>query len=215
MEEQQPTQQTQIVPAKKGLSTTVKVLIGCGACSVIAIILVVIISAASLFGVSKVVESVASEAQKTEEANNTNFANPKAIKTPVRVSNIEWTLTSATVLGPTIKADNEYSNDCVASQGSTFIHITFTAKNQGDKMASTIVLNIYDDLKREFISYTGVYLCQNSNANYVYTMENINPGLEKEYDAYFEVPSDAKGFRVKVGDLDIFANKYDYISLGF
>jgi hypothetical protein len=45
-------------------------------------------------------------------------------------------------------------------------------------------------------------------------LESINPGMDRAGTVVFEIPKDAKGLQLSVGDLDLFGGKQGLITLG-
>jgi hypothetical protein len=48
-----------------------------------------------------------------------------------------------------------------------------------------------------------------------YVPDVLKRDEKKEYKALYEVPKNAKGFRMKVGDLSVVGKEFEYIGLGF
>ena len=203
------TQTTQA--GKKGMSTGVKIAIGCGALILLLVVCFIIASVAGLTGLSKLSEEVEKTTQESEEKKDTAFENPSNMNEPVTVSEVEWTLLNAEDLGSTIPSRYEFSEDCVANSGK-FIKISMKVKNNSKAMASVSSLNLYDSEQNEYITSSDLFDCIEDD---IYILDNINPGIEKTFVGVYEVPATANGFKVKVGDMDLFEDNYKYISLGF
>jgi len=148
----------------------------------------------------------------TVEDTKGSFDNPYVLGEVVTVDNVDWTLTEAQNLGSTLSSSyGEYGSPCVANSGS-FVRITVKVKNNSDKMVTVTDINLYDASKREFITSSDVFGCVDDA---LFLLDNINPGIEKTFSGVYEIPSDATGLRVKVGDLNMFKADEEYISLGF
>lgn len=138
------------------------------------------------------------------------FNNPEKINTNVDVEGINWRLTSAKNLGSSLKPKYSFDDNCKTS--GKFIKITFTVKNNRTEMESLSDLYLYDSKKNQYNTSTDANDCVE---NTIYILDNINPGIKKSYTAVYEVPKDAKGFRLEVTDLKLLGNAHKYISLGF
>lgn len=200
-----------VVPPKKGMSTGVKVLIGCGAFILLAVICFVIASALGLAGLSKVATEIDNSTQASADAEKTAFDNPSKLNEAVVVEDVQWTLTQASDLGSTLKSTYSYGDDCVANSGK-FIKVVVKVKNNSSSMVSVTDLNLYDSAKNEYVSSSDVYGCTTDD---LFILSNVNPGIEETFTAIYEVPSTSSGFKVKVSDLNLFSAVHKYISLGF
>lgn len=74
-------------------------------------------------------------------------------------------------------------------------------------------LKLVDSKGREFTSSSKSF--KNLGAEQLYILENLNPNLPFAFADAYEVPADAEGFSVIVGDLAVFGNKEARINLGF
>jgi hypothetical protein len=199
------------IPPKKGVSTTVKVLLGCGILVVLAVICVVVMSALGVAGINSVATQVNNSVTEAANKENTAFNTPHKIGDVVTVKDVQWTITEAKDLGSTLKSTyGSYGTDCKANSGK-FVQITVKIKNNGKDMASVMNLNLYDSEKHEYVSSSEVFSCVTGD---LYILSNVNPGIEKTFKAIYEVPTTATGLRVKVGDLDLFTDDHQYVSLG-
>ena len=205
------TQPEPTVIKKKGMSTGVKVLIGCGVLTLLIVICVVVTSLLGLAGVSKVATEIDNSIKETEVNDQKEMENPSKMNETVVVGEVQWQLVAAEDKGDVIKTDYSYGDDCVANSGK-FIKITVKDKNNSNDMVSVMDLDLYDSENNEYTTSSDVYSCVDDS---LFLLSNINPGIEKTFDAYYEVPKTASGFKVKVGDLDFFSGSYKYISLGF
>lgn len=205
------TQPEATVPAKKGMSTGVKVLIGCGVLTLLVVICVVATSLLGLAGVSKVATEIDNSIKESESNDQKELENPSKMNEAVVVGEVQWQLVAAEDKGDVIKTEYSYGDDCVANSGK-FIMITVKVKNNSNDMVSIMDLDLYDSENNEYTTSSDVYSCVDDS---LFILSNINPGIEKTFNAYYEVPKTASGFKVKVGDLDLFSSSYKYISLGF
>lgn len=197
---------------KKGLGTGGKVLIGCGALTLLVIVGIVIIGALGAAGVAKVANEVKNQQVEDKKKEENLFNKPYKLGEQVVVSDVQWTLTEAKPLGKTLKSlFGEFGDDCVANSGQ-FIKIQVKIKNNSKEMVSVTNLPLLDSQKREFITSSDVFGCVEDD---LFILDNINPGIEKTFVGIYEIPSDAKDLRLKVGDLKLLEDNTSYISLGF
>jgi hypothetical protein len=205
--------QTNVVTPKKGMSTTTKVVIGIGGCIVLVIVVVVGLLGLGLLGAAKVVNDIQEQNEQATQNADKKFNEPKALNTTVTMGSIAWTVTKAENLGTTIKAVDQYSVNCTAKLGTSFVHMTVKIKNNGKEEVGTFGLTLLDKDKKEYYTYFETYTCMGSTAN-IYSVENIGAGVEKTYDAYFEIPSSTKDLRLQINDLQLGTTELDYLSLG-
>lgn len=197
---------------KKGMSTGVKLLLGCGVIIFLIIGCFVIVSVAGIAGVSKVANDIDKETKASEDKEKEAFDNPSKLNEAVTVKDVQWTVTEGKKLGTTLKSKyGEFGTDCIANSGQ-FIQVKVKIKNNSKEMLSTVNLNLYDSNKNEYYRSTEVGECIEDE---IFILDNINPGIEKTFTAIYEVPKEASGFRLKVGDLEFFDDEHQYVSLGF
>jgi hypothetical protein len=193
----------------KGMSTTVKVLIGCGVLTIIGIICGVLVLLGSL-GIAAANKSHGNTSSSRTESEK--FANPKAINTPVVVDDVSWTVTEATDLGSTLKSKyGQYGTDCEANSGK-FIKVKVTVTNNSSKKITISDLNLIDSQKRSFDSSTKVYGCIKDDLS---SYDDVNPGISANLTYVYEVPSDATGLKLKVSIIDYSTTtpNFEYIDL--
>ncbi|NQV89347.1 MAG: DUF4352 domain-containing protein [Parcubacteria group bacterium] len=94
-----------------------------------------------------------------------------------------------------------------------FIVINATVENLGSDMKSTSNLKLVDNKGREFTNSSSSF--KNLGAEQLFILENLNPNLPFTFADVYEVPADAEGFSLIVGDLSLFGSKEAKISLGF
>lgn len=197
---------------KKPMSTGAKVLIGCGGLFILMIIGFIGLSALGIAGISKVAEEVNNQQQQEEKKNDDAFTNPAKLNEKVTVGEVEWTVTKAQDLGSKLKTKYpSFDKDCVANSGK-FIKVYVSIKNNSKEMVSVTDLDLLDSQKREYKTSSEVSSCIEDE---LFILDNINPGIKKTFVGVYEVPKDASGFRLKVGDLNLFSSKESYIGLGF
>lgn len=196
---------------KKGLSTKVKVLLGCGGCVGILVVGGLALSALGLIGASKFANELEKSINEQEQLNEEKKQNPYAINQEVTVEGITWKVLSAEDKGNTLKAISPYGDNCVSNSGK-YIQVKVSLQNDTNEMKSTIGLNLYDDEGREYISSSDVFGCVEEE---FFLLDNINPGIRTEFIQTYEVPDEASNLVLKVTDLNLFSDKHEYIGLSF
>lgn len=139
--------------------------------------------------------------------------NPWPVGTEVRGGEIIWKILSAQDMGNTLRSTNMFYEDKTTT--GKFIKVKAIIKNIGTDTVDTTFLTfkILDSNFREFseLAESFAYI---ENEDVLEVIEEINPGMEKEYTFIFEVPSDAEGFMFEATDLELFMESKTYISLG-
>jgi hypothetical protein len=131
----------------------------------------------------------------------------------VTVGNAQWTLVAARDIGSTLKSSfGAYGKDCVANSGK-FIQVDLKIKNLNKDVATVTNPDLIDSLDRSFVTSSDVYSCVDTS---LFLLSSVNPGIEKSFSAIYEVPLDASGFKLEVGDFGLFNLTADkLITLGF
>lgn len=201
---------------KSGLPGWAWALIGCGGCFLISIIIIGFLFIAGVFGAKKVVDKVNSDIKKSESTENSNFNNPKSINSSVQVSKLEWKVLEVKDLGSTIRANAPYYTDCKATTDTHFISVRFKVKNTGSESQYVNAPTIADSNKNKFSYYSNYYKCLSTTKSLdkIFSVESLNPGVEKTYIMYYEVSNDAKELRFRVEDGNVFTPTVDFIDLG-
>jgi len=134
----------------------------------------------------------------------------------VKVGDVRWKLLSAKDRGSVLKAsESRYPSiaDAKKTPGK-FIQIEIELENLSNDLLTVIEPELIDDRGREFTAATDVSEWIPEDRE-LYILDNLNPNIPTRFIIIYEVPSDAKGLKVKVGDLDIFASGEALIELGF
>jgi len=183
------------------------------------VVLLVIIIVAATSGGSKVETAASGTTTFTTvaqaETTTTVKATPKeqsvGVNTPLVVGSIEWTVTAVKTTDK-LHVDNQFTEDKATS--GVFLWVDVTIKNNKDKAvtADSSAVAVTDDQDREFKSYSEamMYIPQD---RWLF-LESINPGMDSAGTVVFELPKDAKGLKLSVGDLDVFGSKQGLIDLG-
>lgn len=138
-----------------------------------------------------------------------------SINQDVRVADIRWKLIEVKDYGNTLKSSKSKYPDWYKDKTSLgkFIMITMEVENLGTEMKSVSNLKIIDDKGREFISASDVSAWIPEEKE-LFLLSNLNPNMPQEFTDIYEVPTDAKGLKIKVGDLSFWGTKEALIDLG-
>lgn len=186
---------------KKGLSFCAGAVIT----TVVLIVLAIIV--ASIGGSSSVTNNSASTTSKVKQYR---------LGEDARVGNIRWKLVSAVDKGTVLKAkDSRYASIAKDKTASgKFVEITVEVENLGEDMKSVTNLNLKDSKGREFVHSTDTseWIPEGKD---LFLLSNLNPNVPSTFTDLYEVPADALGLVVTVGDLELFKDNKAEISLGF
>jgi hypothetical protein len=146
---------------------------------------------------------------------NTNAKKDYAVGEDARVGDVRWKLISARDRGTVLKA-SESRYAVIAKNKTTtgkFIEITMEVENLGTDMKTVTNLKLVDAKNREYTnsSDTSEWAPEGKD---LFLLSNLNPNVPQQFVGIYEVPADATGLKVKVGDLNLFGNKEATISLG-
>lgn len=136
-------------------------------------------------------------------------------KKGVQVGNVAWLVAMAENKGNILKAIESKSKikDKEASQDAKYIGVLFSVMNLGKEMKSLTVPSVVDDQGRIYSPSSDTFDWILDEYEIV-GFTNINPSIKKTYYSIYEIPNEAKGLKLKVGDLKISENKEAEIELG-
>jgi len=162
------------------------------------------------------VQSQTEQTTTTEESSTElgTKENPWPFDTVVTGPEVSWELLLAKDLGNKLNSNNMFIEDKTTS--GTFIKVEAIIKNVGSTKKDTTfsTFNIVDNKGREFGELPDAYAFTGEDIDTDY-IEEINPGMERNYIFIFEVPLDAKGLMFEATDLEMLFPSKTYISLGF
>jgi len=138
-----------------------------------------------------------------------------SINQDVKVGEVRWKLISIKDRDNILKA-SESRYPTIAKDKTTigkFIEITMEVENLGTEMKSVSNLDIIDNKNRKFIAASDVseWIPEDKE---MFLLSNLNPNMPQQFTDIYEIPADAIGLKVKVGDLSLWGNEKALISLG-
>lgn len=121
-----------------------------------------------------------------------------AIGQEFAVGDLAYTVTEATMAGPTLQATDGFSGPITADGGGVFVVVRFTAKNNGKTSASISKPTLQDSQDRTFSHTTtfGAYVPEEEHC----TLEVMNAGLSETCQDVYQVPADAAGLVARFSD---------------
>lgn len=125
----------------------------------------------------------------------------------VTVGDVKWTVTDAFT-----KTSLQGAFTGTETTQGKFVVINVTVENLGTDMKTMSNLKLVDSQGREFTSSSKSF--KNLGAEQLYILENLNPNLPYTFADVYEVPANAEGLHVVVGDLSLFGSKEANIDLG-
>ena len=132
---------------------------------------------------------------------------------PVKVGDVQWTVTDPKVLGTTLNSTDGFTPPKTAQGGGKFIQVTYKVENLGKEQKTTTGADLEDSKGRQFKAITDGFSYQ-PQARQLNVLSNLNPNVSQEFDLIYEVPADASGFKARVGNLSAFNNKVELVNLG-
>lgn len=156
---------------------------------------------------------------KSTNTNTTSVKNTNqqvyAVNQDVRVGDVRWKLLSARDRGSLLKASESRYATIAKDKTTTghYVEITMEVENLGSDMKTVTDVKLADSKGREFTASSDVSEWVPEGKE-LFILSNLNPNVPQQFTAIYEVPADATGLNVKVGDLNLFGNKEATINLG-
>lgn len=129
----------------------------------------------------------------------------------VIVGDVRWKILEAKELGQELKSDNQFIE--AKTTTGKFILVRLEVENRKTEAATYAGINAIDDKNRTFEVYNEKFGFVDEKEACIF--EQLNPNLTKVCSEIFELPADAKGIKVGVGDLELFGGDEALIVLGF
>lgn len=141
-------------------------------------------------------------------SSNKQMAKIYTIGEDVIVKDVKWKLVKAW------KADQLTDYSGAVKPAGKFVVVNVTVENMDKEMKTASGLKLVDSQGREFISYSKAFSLQNLGAESLYLLSNLNPNVPYTFADVYEVPADAEGLKLKVGDLSLLGSDEALIDLG-
>jgi len=126
----------------------------------------------------------------------------------IQVGDVKWKVIKAW----TASQLSDYSG--AVKPAGKFLVVNVVVENLGKDMKTVSNLKVVDDKGREFTSYSKSFVFQNLGADSLYILSNINPNVPLTFADVYEIPADAQGLKLEVGDLSLLGNGEGLVDLG-
>lgn len=153
--------------------------------------------------------------QQGSTTTSTNQVKTYQVNENAKVGDIRWKVIEVKDRGNELSsADSQFPSITQPKKTSgKFVQIKVEVENQSKELRSVGTLNIVDDQGRSFIASTDTSEWVPSEES-LFILSNLNPNLPYKFTAIYEIPADAKGLKLKVGDLKLFGPEEAEINLG-
>ena len=148
-------------------------------------------------------------AVNSEDTDIKEAAKLPGLNEDIQVGEVKWKVIKAW----TTEQLNNYSGPI--KPAGKFLVVNVVVENLGKEMKTVSGLKVIDDQEREFTSYSGSFGIEELGAESLYIIENINPNVPLTFADVYEIPADAQGLKLIVGDLSLIGNDEELIDLGF
>lgn len=188
-----------------------KILIGCGAISILGVLLVifiVVVSAVSGSGDEQADNNQAPADQKKPSGGVKQGAKTVKVGEALQVGDASWTITDA-------RQVNEISSKFLPPKQGNFVTVDFAFTNNSNK-ATTLTTNslaLLDAKGRKFEADTDSFGYIDPDKNIF--LQQVNPGVTQEGQVIFTVAPGANDFKLELGDTKVFSNTKGYVKLDF
>jgi len=134
--------------------------------------------------------------------------NTVSLNEDIQIGEVKWKVTKAWIA----EQLTDYSGPVKPS--GKFLVVNIIVENLGKEMKTVTGLKVVDDKGREFTSYSKTFGLEGLGAETLYILDNINPNVPLTFADVYEIPADAKGLKLKVGDLSLMGSDEGTIDLG-
>ena len=133
------------------------------------------------------------------------------INEDVFVGQIRWKVLEATDLSNHLESQNQFTQPLQTS--GKFIRVRFEIENRSGEAKMFSSVNLVDSSGRKFEGNSDAEIGF-IDSNERCMLQQLNPNLPRVCTKIFEVPLDAKGLKLEVGDLDLLGTNSAVINLG-
>jgi len=162
-----------------------------------------------------IIASAGGGGKKQTTPSQTETLTTYSINQDIRVGDVRWKLIEVKNRGNILKASESRYPTIAENKTTTgkFIEITMEVENLGTEMKSVTNLDIVDNKDRKFIPASDVseWIPEEKE---MFLLSNLNPNMPQQFTDIYELPSDAAGLKVKVGDLSLWGDEEALIDLG-
>ncbi len=151
-----------------------------------------------------------------QTAKPTNTPRPQPSPTPipvvgtdVTVGKIKWKVTAASVLGQTLKSDNQFVTDKTTS--GTFVRVSYQIENLGTDKVYFEAPKLVDNQKRKFSDYNEALLFIPDKEQCI--LKELNPNISTLCTVIYEVAADAKQLTAEATSLTLLGGSQVLIDL--
>jgi hypothetical protein len=208
-----PNVQVPPPPPRQGLGTGAKIAIG-GCITLFVLGLLVVGGCFVLIAtVEPPTDSGSGSSKEKQESGSSKGREPTvAIREPVTVGDVQWTVTNARTAKQL--RQEEFGQFGETKRGDfVIVDFDFTNRSSEPITLSQQSLALIDSSgnKSEPDTDTFGYIPRNRNI----FLEQVNPGVTKQGQVIFTVASGASGFKLQAGDADVWTDENGYVDLGF
>lgn len=131
-----------------------------------------------------------------------------AVGQPVTAGDAQWVVTEA-------RQATQLTAEFADPEQGTFVIVNFDFTNNGSEAVTldTASLTLIDSQGRESQADPDKFQYIPEDRNIF--LNNVNPGVTDQGQAIFTVAPDASGFRLQVGDTDVFSDESGFVDIGF
>lgn len=131
-----------------------------------------------------------------------------AVGQPVTAGDAVWTITEA-------RQASQLTAEFAEPEQGNFVVVNFDFTNNGSEAVTldTASLTLVDSEGRESEADPDKFQYIPEERNIF--LNNVNPGVTDQGQAIFTVAPDASGFKLQVGDTDVFSDESGFVDLGF
>lgn len=135
---------------------------------------------------------------------------PKVVGQDVRVGEVRWKVLEALDLGNRIESVDKFREPLTTS--GKFIRVRFEVENLGNDAKTYRGIEIVDRQGRTYTNSSEAFGWIAEDETCI--LETLNPGIIQICNDIFEVPVEARGLQLSVGNLNMFSSKEAKIDLG-
>lgn len=193
----------------KGYVVGRKILMGCGALSILGVLGMVAVGCLAVLGSSgsDTADSSVEGNEAAQDSGGSEAAPAATLGEPVDVGEVEWVVTNARRVTQLQSSFDE------PKQGN-FVVLDFTFTNTGSEAltldSESLVLKDAANRTFEADPETFGYIEPDKDV----FLEQVNPGVTREGEVIFTIPEDVAQLQAELGDAELFTDEVGYVNLG-